>query len=194
MKVRNYYEDYEVDDDEKECPICNHIYSIPLNKMVRCKTCGAYFESEDKWEHWDQSQYDYTDERLKWFARDATEWLLKEEWEEVEWDYNNNLQIIVHDYDLGEWGNTTHNFVAFDSSNTRATINYSLPTLRNKKQCLHSVAHETAHVSPAIIINRYHIEALAPYELLTGHFTSWQEKMWDNKRKLKRKYPKYKWD
>lgn len=196
MKVWNYHEDYEKDDDEKECPICQCIYSVPLKQMVRCKKCGAYFESKDKWEYWDQSNPDYTDERLEWFARDATEWLLKEEWEKEGWDYK-GVDIIVHPNKLERgWGKISPIFWEDDPKSTMAIINYSLPTLRNKKQCLHNVAHETAHAVPAVIVEWYGINEMAkkyalPNCYLNGHFPTWQDKLWEFVEKLKQKYPKY---
>jgi len=49
MKIWNNHEDYDdLDEDEKECPICQHTYPTPLRQVGRCKKCGAYFESEDK--------------------------------------------------------------------------------------------------------------------------------------------------
>jgi hypothetical protein len=66
-----------------------------------------------------------------------------------------------------------------------------LPTLRNKKQCLHNIAHESAHASPWVIIDSEYYQEFLPDLYFTGHFKSQREKLWEFKRKLKIKYPLY---
>jgi len=168
-----------------KCPICEKEYNE--KPAVRCSACGRYTEPEHLWEYWDQTDPRYTDKKLEQFAREATKYLLKPDYQKAKMVYNVRVGVLATEG--SNWGF----FVPRGESEKQIpnTIYYRLPTLRNKKQCAHNVAHESAHASPECWDVRIKHWKKPMENYRGGHHAIQYRKLWEYKEKLRTQYPDY---
>ena len=196
MRIYNKYQGYQYIDrnelkNEKECNFCQ-TPNPDLEKFPWCQTCGAYLSDLDDWENWDQTNYLYTDEKLKEFARNGTNYLLEEEYNKMKsWKYT-----VAEVQEKTEEGTS---YFEGSASNKGGTIYYQFDQLRKKRSCGNFVAHESAHASPRALLGWDKIESEKWFDplyyirqrKLAGHHDDWRPIWHEFREKIRNQFPEY---
>lgn len=134
MKSYNQFEEYENNDDQKECPNCSYVLR---NNPNRCPYCLAYLiKSSPSLNEWIEGQ--------KKLSKRMVKCVLPQQFERIDFDYpegmrNKNNKLI--------WGQASYEF---PNSKEKSIIILPIPTLRNEREFLDTTAHESAHVSDKV--------------------------------------------
>ncbi|RHZ35753.1 hypothetical protein [endosymbiont GvMRE of Glomus versiforme] len=173
---------------KKRCLVCQRFIEINF----RCAYCGNPFHGLE--ENWNQNNPCYTDEALRKFAKEAVEYLLKDDYKKTNLNYDKNTVRIDYETKIEDWGSWSWEGQTEEEFKNKNVLCLPIKSLRNKRECLDTVAHETAHASSQCWDARIKHWIKPSKNYLSGHHPVFQKVYQEYKQKLRKKFPDYKWD